>query len=227
MPYARLHNSQESELVPRCPSQHCVPVSRQGDSQILRRLRLASICLSVIIIQMFHLARNIIRNCREKHEKRITLILLGLDNAGKTTLLHHIKGGSLCFFPSWSIFVALCEVPATDTLPSCGFTPSQTVTWDRYSLVIYDLGGGRNFRGIWKSYFGEVHGVLYVVDSADPRRLEESAREFTEVLQHKFLKDKPLLMSAGARCTTSCPVPRGDKHTRSSELEHRRPLLCN
>ena len=42
-----------------------------------------------------------------------------------------------------------------------------------YQVTIYDLGGSKNFRGIWHKYYHEVHGFVFVVDSSAPARLAE------------------------------------------------------
>ena len=83
-------------------------------------------------------------------------------------------------------------------------------------MKIYDVGGGPRIRGLWKQYFHEVgdkclvcpisarhtlwrcdtqvHGAVFMVDSADPGRFEEAAGELSQVASHEMLVGKPLLM---------------------------------
>ncbi len=63
--------------------------------------------------------------------------------------------------------------------PTMGFDSTETTTGalglngGRFTLRVFDLGGGRNIRRVWKSYLAEVHAVVFVVDAADATRLAE------------------------------------------------------
>nr|A8INQ0.1 RecName: Full=ADP-ribosylation factor-like protein 13B; Short=CrArl13B [Chlamydomonas reinhardtii] len=127
---------------------------------------------------MFGLLVNFYRFCRKKTERKITIALLGLDNAGKTTLLNSIQG----------------EVDR-DTTPTFGFN-STTLNEGKYKIEVFDLGGGKNIRGVWKKYLAEVHAIVYVVDAADPGRFEESKMTMAEVLENQFMRDKPICIFA-------------------------------
>jgi len=116
---------------------------------------------------------------------KVTLAIFGLDNAGKTALLSAMGG----------------QVDA-NTTPTVGFSPVQFQT-DRHDLCIFDLGGGQNFRGIWSHYFHDCHGMIYVMDAADEKRLEESAKLFKEVVQNKYMRGKPVLIFANKKDLTS------------------------
>lgn len=61
---------------------------------------------------------------------------------------------------------------------------------------MFDLGGGKNIRRVWKSYLAEVHAVVFVVDAADFARFAESRTVFHETLQDPHLADKPILVFA-------------------------------
>lgn len=109
---------------------------------------------------------------------KITLAIFGLDNAGKTALLSAM-GGNI----------------DTNTTPTIGFSPTSFQT-DKYEICIFDLGGGSNFRGIWPHYYHDCHGIIYVVDAADEARVAESAAVFGEIVNHKFMARKPVLVFA-------------------------------
>uniref|UniRef100_A0A8C6TT18 ADP-ribosylation factor-like 13b n=1 Tax=Neogobius melanostomus TaxID=47308 RepID=A0A8C6TT18_9GOBI len=60
----------------------------------------------------------------------------------------------------------------------------------------FDLGGGKRIRGIWKNYYSESHGVVFVVDSTDVQRIQETRETMAEVLQHPRISGKPVLVLA-------------------------------
>lgn len=78
-------------------------------------------------------------------------------------------------------------------MPTVGFD-SKKVTLCGQPVTMFDLGGGPKIRGIWKNYFAEVHGVVYVVDAADPNRVKESAEEFRNLAMNSYIHGKPMLM---------------------------------
>lgn len=107
---------------------------------------------------------------------KVTIAIFGLDNAGKTSLLAAM-GGNI----------------DTETQPTVGFSPTQFQT-DKYDICIFDLGGAKNFRGIWTHYFHDCHAMIYVVDSSDEQRIAESSKVFSDVVSHKYMAGKPVLV---------------------------------
>mmetsp|Transcript_2153 Transcript_2153/g.5461 ORF Transcript_2153/g.5461 Transcript_2153/m.5461 type:complete len:312 (-) Transcript_2153:355-1290(-) len=130
---------------------------------------------------MFTLIRNAVRWACKRRAKKLTLVLLGLDNAGKTTLLHAIRGSG----PEAMANVA----------PTYGFS-KESVAESPYTIDIFDLGGGKRIRGIWKQYLAEVHGVVFVVDAADAGRFAEAREVLGETLASEYLSGKPILIMA-------------------------------
>ena len=88
---------------------------------------------------MFTLTYNFYKWLKQRREKSVTIILLGLDNAGKSTLLCGLKS----------------ELPKGDVTPTIGFTPTKLVS-GKYTIQYFDVGGARNFRNVWKNYYAEV-----------------------------------------------------------------------
>nr|QXF29050.1 Arl13 [Gefionella okellyi] len=127
---------------------------------------------------MFHLLANAFSSCREQSITKITLVILGVDNAGKTTILTDIK-----------------HEDTEMVTPTWGFA-SETIEHGKYTLTFFDLGGGKSLRGIWPRYFSEVHGCIYVVDASDPERIEESKQTFMEAIAETHMQGKPLLIFA-------------------------------
>ena len=67
---------------------------------------------------------------------------------------------------------------------------------DRSNLIFWDLGGARSLRSLWERYYGEAHGLLFVVDASDVARLEEAREVLQSLLQHQELTGIPLLVFA-------------------------------
>jgi ADP-ribosylation factor-like protein 13B len=139
-----------------------------------------------------------------KYKRHLTIVLLGIDNAGKSTVLARLKNGELTllfFKPPVHKLSRVWLDPGSPTTATIGFSTA-TVQFNpdnakqKYALTIYDVGGGPKIRGIWKNYVAEVHGVVWVVDSCDSMvRLKESAAELHKIYaEDERLQGKPLLM---------------------------------
>ncbi|XP_038576512.1 ADP-ribosylation factor-like protein 13B isoform X3 [Micropterus salmoides] len=110
--------------------------------------------------------------------RKVTLVMVGLDNAGKTATVRGIQG----------------ENPQ-DVAPTVGFSKVD-LKQGKFEVTIFDLGGGKRIRGIWKNYYSESHGVVFVVDSSDVQRIQETRDTMAEVLQHPRIAGKPVLVLA-------------------------------
>lgn len=109
----------------------------------------------------------------------VTFIVVGLDNAGKSTLVSSLKR----------------ELDA-HIVPTIGFNEPVRLRRNKTNIRVFDVGGGPRIRGVWDQYFAEVHGIIYVVDSADGKQLAESASVFTSLLAKDQVHGKPILVFA-------------------------------
>lgn len=113
----------------------------------------------------------------DKPATEYSIILLGLDNAGKTTLLNQIKN----LFPTASVAQNASSDPAPsesagNTVPTVGQNVATIVLPDMY-LKIWDVGGQMTLRRLWTSYYKASHAVVFVVDGSDLGGLEEELAE--------------------------------------------------
>ncbi|KAL2014853.1 hypothetical protein VTN00DRAFT_2378 [Thermoascus crustaceus] len=116
---------------------------------------------------MYHLAKSLYLYATSKEE--YSVLLLGLDNAGKTTLLSQIKALYLPPRPDGA--------PANPgkTVPTVGQNVATIPLPDMY-LKIWDVGGQISMRGLWQSYYASCHAIIFVVDSADVGQDADIAR---------------------------------------------------
>lgn len=104
--------------------------------------------------------------------------MVGLDAAGKTTILYKLKLGEI-----------------VTTIPTIGFNV-ETVEYKNISFTVWDVGGQDKIRPLWRHYFQNTQGLIFVVDSNDRERVEESKDELTKMLQEDELRDAVLLIFA-------------------------------
>eukprot|EP01061_Rhynchopus_euleeides_P017685 TRINITY_DN29344_c0_g1_i1.p1 TRINITY_DN29344_c0_g1~~TRINITY_DN29344_c0_g1_i1.p1 ORF type:complete len:375 (+),score=145.64 TRINITY_DN29344_c0_g1_i1:62-1126(+) len=141
---------------------------------------------------------------------KITIAVFGIGNAGKTTLLSALAG----------------EVD-TETTPTVGFTPIRMRT-DKIDLQLYDLGGGKRIRSVWRNYYADLHGVIYVVDaSADDDELKESAEEFAKVMEDERIAGKPVCIMANKQDISSRPITEIKATFLAGDIPHARVMeIC-
>uniref|UniRef100_A0A0K8TSA1 ADP-ribosylation factor-like protein 2 n=1 Tax=Tabanus bromius TaxID=304241 RepID=A0A0K8TSA1_TABBR len=119
----------------------------------------------------------VLKKMKQK-EKEMRILLLGLDNAGKTTILKRFNGEPI------------------DTIsPTVGFN-IKTLEHRGFTLNIWDVGGQKSLRSYWKNYFECTDGLVWVVDSADRMRLDACREELRTLLQEERLAGATLLVLA-------------------------------
>ena len=106
------------------------------------------------------------------------MLILGLDNAGKTTMVK-----------------ALCGLPLDNIEPTLGFQ-IHSLDYQQFSLNLWDIGGQTSIRAYWRNYFEQTDGLIWVVDAADRSRLDLVRQEFQNILKQERLAGASLLVLA-------------------------------
>mmetsp|Transcript_43283 Transcript_43283/g.114024 ORF Transcript_43283/g.114024 Transcript_43283/m.114024 type:complete len:179 (-) Transcript_43283:106-642(-) len=125
---------------------------------------------------MGNLLARLFSRVMNRYDARICMV--GLDCAGKATILHKWKTGEV-----------------VDTVPTIGFHV-ETVQYRSSSFTVWDIGGQDKIRQLCKHYYADTGGLIFVVDSNDQDRMEEAAKELHLAMAEDELKNVPLLVLA-------------------------------
>ncbi|KAH7406782.1 ADP-ribosylation factor [Phaeosphaeria sp. MPI-PUGE-AT-0046c] len=118
---------------------------------------------------------SILRKARLK-DKEMRILMLGLDNAGKTTIVKKIMNEDV-----------------NSVSPTLGFI-IKTIEHDGYKLNIWDVGGQKTLRTYWKNYFEKTDTLIWVVDATDRERIGDCCYELAGLLQEERLSGASLLV---------------------------------
>ena len=89
----------------------------------------------------------------------------------------------------------MSEEEVSTIQPTQGFNVKSLVH-DGFKLNVWDIGGQRQIRPYWRNYFDQTDALVFVIDSADRKRLEEAGEELAELLEEEKMEGKPLLVLA-------------------------------
>ncbi|KAI6183900.1 ADP-ribosylation factor-like protein 2 [Aphelenchoides bicaudatus] len=123
---------------------------------------------------------SIVRKMRRR-EMEMRILILGLDNSGKTTILQRINGEDY-----------------TKVAPTFGFN-IKTLEFRDWKLNCWDVGGQSSLRSYWQNYFERTDALVWVVDSSDKKRLKDCRAELDKLLGEECLKGVTLLVLANKR----------------------------
>lgn len=111
-------------------------------------------------------------------QKERRILILGLDGAGKTTILYKLQVGEV-----------------VTTIPTIGFNV-ETLTYKNLKFQVWDLGGQTSIRPYWRCYYSNTDAIIYVVDSMDKERMSISKQELVSMLEEEELKNSTLVVFA-------------------------------
>jgi ADP-ribosylation factor protein 1 len=110
--------------------------------------------------------------------KEARILMVGLDAAGKTTILYKFK---------------LDE--NVTTIPTIGFNV-ESVQYKKVSFTMWDVGGQDRIRKLWRHYYAGTDAIIYVVDSNDRERIAEAREELQKMCADDLLRDSVILVLA-------------------------------
>ena len=108
--------------------------------------------------------------------KPARILILGLDNAGKTTLMYKLKLGEV-----------------VTSIPTLGFN-LETVKYKHISFTMWDVGFRGKMIPLWRHYYPGTDAIIFVVDSTDKERMDEARELISTILMNENLKTTPLLV---------------------------------
>ena len=109
-------------------------------------------------------------------QKNAKIVFMGLDNAGKTTLLHMLTHDKM-----------------TQSPPT--FHPgSEEFTVGNCKIKAFDLGGHETARKVWDNYHSTADAVIYLIDTADRERFAEAKQELDKLLAIEGMQNTPFLI---------------------------------
>jgi len=120
---------------------------------------------------------SLLRNLKKDSEE-FRVLMLGLDNSGKTTALKKLAGEDV-----------------SHITPTQGFN-IKSVQQEGFKLNVWDIGGQKHIRPYWKNYYQNTDAIIYMIDSADRRRTDEAAEELTSLMEEEMLAGVPTLIFA-------------------------------
>lgn len=119
-------------------------------------------------------------------KKQARILILGLDNSGKTSILYKLKNDG-----------------TYTTIPTIGFNV-ETVEFNLITMVIWDIGGRDRIRSLYKHYYRDTNAVVFVIDSLDKDRIQEVKEEIHKMNEDELLKDVPFLIFANKQDLPNC-----------------------
>ena len=111
-------------------------------------------------------------------KKEVRLLILGLDNAGKTTVLYQMQFGE-----------------SKVTVPTLGFNV-ETVVYENITFNMWDLGGQSELRPYWRCYYPKTNAIVFVIDSSDRDRLNIVKQELFFLIKEEDLQGVPIAILA-------------------------------
>merc|ERR1711990_834011 len=104
-------------------------------------------------------------------KKDMRILMVGLDAAGKTTILYKLKLGEV-----------------VTTVPTIGFNVEK-VEYKNITFTVWDIGGQDKIRKLWRYYYQNTQGLIFVVDSNDRDRIEDARDELMKMLSADEMRD--------------------------------------
>lgn len=130
--------------------------------------------MGITISQFFQRMSDLYRSFSSRDAR---ILMVGLDAAGKTTILYKLK---------------LNET--VSTIPTIGFNVETVCPCKGVTFTVWDVGGQEKIRPLWRHYFQNTQGLIFVVDSSDLERISEARQELFSVLESPEMEGVPVVV---------------------------------
>ncbi|KAL9168272.1 hypothetical protein ABFS82_04G004600 [Erythranthe guttata] len=111
-------------------------------------------------------------------KRKMRILMIGINDAGKTTILYKLKLGEI-----------------VTTIPTVGFN-METVEYNNINFSLWDVGGQEKIRPLWRHFYADTKGIIFVVDSSNRDRIVEARNELHKMLTDDELRDAVVLVFA-------------------------------
>ncbi|CAN8067726.1 unnamed protein product [Agarophyton chilense] len=126
------------------------------------------------------------------HVPERPVALLGVEASGKSSILEWLK----LYYPPTSRAARVTRPAALSrVVPTVGLNVAK-LRFPKLKLLVWDLGGARALRPIWSRYAAEAEAIIWVVDSTDSERMDDSRETLKKLIATPKLKHSPLLVLA-------------------------------
>ena len=127
--------------------------------------------------------------CSKRTDSDVRILMIGLEGAGKTTILYQLKNGE-----------------KVKTIPTIGFNV-ETIDYQGLNFTVWDVGGQDKIRVLQKHYYRNTDGLIFVVDSSDRENLDQAAEELEKMVAEEELIFCPILVFANKQDLNSALPP--------------------
>lgn len=109
-------------------------------------------------------------------KKEVNVLVVGLDNSGKTTIINHLKPP---------------DARSQDIVPTIGFNVEKFQT-KSLGFTAFDMSGQGRYRNLWEHYYRDSQGIIFVIDSSDRMRMVVAKDELEQLIQHEDILHRPI-----------------------------------
>ncbi|KAI8897731.1 ADP-ribosylation factor-like protein 6 [Globomyces pollinis-pini] len=121
---------------------------------------------------------------------QFNILCLGLDNAGKTSLLHQLRS----------------RMSLSDPIPTVGLEV-QRVSYKNLILTFVDMSGQGSYRNLWQLYFNSSNAIIFVIDGTDKERMSVVHDELENIVNFKSTKNSPIVFFVNKMDLSTCISP--------------------
>ena len=114
-------------------------------------------------------------------KKKVNLLCIGLDNSGKSTILQYLKAENVDFLNHQ---VPTCNFQTLEVVPTVGFSV-EFFSKSKLAFTVFDMSGQGKYRNLWKHYYPDTDGIIYVIDSSDKDRICVVKDELSVMLEDR------------------------------------------